>query len=136
MHATRDEAPVHVVKLPASLREAPMRRGSRTLTRRASALAVVFSLALAVPSRAADDAPRPEPQKQRPSLALAATAHAERAELQRAVETPSDAAAAETSAKPFFKTRRGIVTGVLMAAALGWVIYSKSNEGVTSPAND
>jgi hypothetical protein len=40
------------------------------------------------------------------------------------------------AAKPFFKTRRGIVTGVLMAAALGWVIYSKSNEGVTSPAND
>jgi hypothetical protein len=110
-----------------------MRRGSRTRQRRASALAVVFSLALAAPSRASE---APEPRPRPAPLTLAAAAHAQRAELHKAVQSPTDTATADSGAKPFFKTRRGVVTAVLMAAALGWVIYSKSNEGVTSPAND
>jgi hypothetical protein len=69
-------------------------------------------------------------------LTLAARARAQQAELAHAVQAaPEPAAQAAESAKPFFKTRRGVVTTVLLAATLGWVIYSKSNEGVTSPAN-
>lgn len=47
----------------------------------------------------------------------------------------SGADPAPTPGQPFFKTRRGVVTGVLMAAGLGWVLYSKSHDRVRSPAN-
>jgi hypothetical protein len=99
-----------------------------------AALACVLSLALANPSRAGDPL---APAEARPApLALAAAAQAERADLTRALQSGPESPPAEPSSKPFFKTRRGVVTAVLMAAGLGLVIYSKSNEGVTSPAND
>jgi hypothetical protein len=99
-----------------------------------AALAGALSLALAGPSRAADA--RAGAVTQPAPLALAAAAQAERADLRRALQSTPEAPAAEPSSKPFFKTRRGVVTAVLMAAGLGLVIYSKSSEGVTSPAND
>jgi hypothetical protein len=110
-----------------------MRRGTRAVQRRSVALAALLSLGLASASHAGG---RPDaPPLPKAPLRLAAAAHSERADLDRALQAAPEAAPAETSSKPFFKTRRGVVTAVLMAAGLGWVIYSKSNEGVTSPAN-
>jgi hypothetical protein len=98
-----------------------------------AALACVLSLVLASPSRAAE--PQGPAQARPAPLALAAAVQAERADLSRALQSAPEAAPAADSSKPFLKTRRGIVTTVLLAATLGWVIYSTSNEGVTSPAN-
>jgi hypothetical protein len=111
-----------------------MRRGTRAVQRRGIALAAVLALGLALPLHAGGGPDAPPPAKA--PLTLAAAVHSQRADLDRALQAAPEAAPAEGTSKPFFKTRKGVVTAVLMAAGLGWVIYSKSNEGVTSPAND
>lgn len=67
-------------------------------------------------------------------LAAAAESHAAAADPAIALQSPPAATEAEPS-RPFFKTPRGVVTGVLMAAGLSWVLYSKSHDRVRSPAN-
>jgi hypothetical protein len=106
---------------------------SRTVQRRFGALAAVLSLGLATPLRvaghSAEAGPLPVP------LTLAASVHAARADLSLAVQDATAPAPPEESPKAFFKSRRGVVTVVLMAAGLGWVFYSKSHDRVRSPAN-
>jgi hypothetical protein len=110
-----------------------MRRGTRAVQRRSIALAAVLSLGLALPLHAGG-LPTGPPPPQAP-LTLAAAVHSERADLDLALQVEPGAAPAEATSKPFFKTRRGVVTAVLMVAGLSWVFYSKSHDHVQSPAN-
>ena len=100
----------------------------------AGALAVGLGLTLAAPpafaaERAKATAPHP----------IAAAANAKVAALpaeavaEAAPEAPA-ATPAETGKKPFFKTTKGKVALVLVAATLGMTFYAFSNDRIKSPA--
>lgn len=110
-----------------------MRRGTHANQRRIGALAALLSLALGAPLRAAGSSANSRTSAV--SLTLAASVHAERADLSLALQDTTAPAPAEETPRAFFKSRRGVVTAVLMVAGLGWVFYSKSHDRVRSPAN-
>jgi hypothetical protein len=96
-------------------------------------MAMCVGLAAWVPPAAAETAPgRPEA---RPTLAAAAEAKA----ASLAVEPAAAAAAQEPTTAPttsegksFFKSRKGILAAVLMAAGVGYTFYSKDKDRVRS----
>ena len=93
------------------------------------------SLALAAfcAAPAAAETPQPAaPVPARPLLASAALATSAAAP-ERAFEQAE--AAPTGDSKPFFKTKRGVAVIVLMVVGTGWVLYSKSNDRVKSPAS-
>ena len=106
--------------------------GSRTL----AALLLGSLVPSLVPRVAAEEgAPAPAIQQSPRSLRAAASATVARADVSHALQTPSSPSPATEPGKPFFKTTRGIVTAVLMAGGLGWVIYTTSHDRVRSPAD-
>ena len=110
-----------------------MVRGTHPGPRRAGACIVLAALLLSLSARAAERAV--EAARPPMPLAHAAQTHAERADLGLALQDAGAPPVSEGSGKPFFKTRRGVVSAVLMGAGLAWVLYSKSHDRVRSPAN-
>ena len=111
-----------------------MRRnlGSRTL----AALLLASLVPSLVPRVGAAEATAGAAAQQSPiSLRAAASATVARADVSHALQTPSSPSPATEPGKPFFKTTRGVVTAVLMAGGLGWVIYTTSHDRVRSPAD-
>ena len=100
----------------------------------AGALAVVLGLTLAAPPAfAAQPATAASPRP----IAAAANAKVEAlpaAALAQAAPTPPAAAPAEMGKKPFFKTTKGAIALVLVAATLGMTFYAFSNDRIKSPA--
>jgi hypothetical protein len=99
----------------------------------AGALAVVLALTLAAPlAFAAEHANAASPR----SIAAAANARVEalpaEALAQAAPAAPASAPA-ETGKKAFFKTTKGKVALVLVAATLGMTFYAFSNDRIKSP---
>jgi hypothetical protein len=96
------------------------------------ATAVTSPLAAAeppAPQGAATTAPAAQP--------LAAAAAAKVSSLPAEALAPlatTQEPAATSGDKPFFKTRKGAIAGVLLAAALGYMAYSMSDDRVKSPA--
>jgi hypothetical protein len=86
---------------------------------------------VAPPAFAAGPAPDPRP------IAAAAAAKVETmpaATLAKAAQAAPAAAAADSQAKPFFKTGKGALALALLAASVGYTVYSFSDDRVKSPA--
>lgn len=95
------------------------------LRRVAAALSVVLCLTLAAPAFAAEPAsPAPKPPV-KTSLAASAMAKAEAVEPAKAVMATQTAAPDDPTASPsFFKTGKGALVLVLIAAGVGYTAYS------------
>jgi hypothetical protein len=87
-------------------------------------LVVAIGLAAGAPPASASEPTRP--------LSSAAAAKADRVKLSKAIA--QDAPAASTDGGGFFKSKKGVATLVLFAGALGYTIYSRSEDRVHSPA--
>ena len=85
------------------------------------ALAVAFGLAVGAPPASAEPT-RP--------LSSAAAAKADRVKLSKAIA--QDAPAASTDSGGFFKSKKGVAALVLFAGALGYTLYSRSDDRVHS----
>ena len=99
----------------------------------AGCLALIVGLTLAAPPPSFAG----EPQTAAPARPLAAAAAAKVDSLPVAALSPrlaQEPRAGTSSDKPFFKTGKGAIAGVLLAAALGYMAYSMSNDRVKSPA--
>jgi hypothetical protein len=97
----------------------------------ALATAVTSPLAAAeppAPQGAATTAPAAQP------LAAAAAAKVSSLPAEALAPLAAQEPAAASGDKPFFKTRKGAIAGVLLAAALGYMAYSMSDDRVKSPA--
>jgi hypothetical protein len=98
----------------------------------AGSLALIVGLTLAAPPAFAG-----EPQTAAPVQPLAAAAAAKVNSLPAEALAPrpaQDPGSMPSGDKPFFKTRKGAIAGVLLAAALGYMAYSMSDDRVKSPA--
>lgn len=99
----------------------------------AAALAAALSSGLAAPATAAEAATG---QPRRVPLSVTVVSLVAQAGARAVQEAaPAPAQPAEETPKSFWKSRKGIVTGILLAGGLGWVVYSKSHDRVRSPAN-
>jgi hypothetical protein len=103
--------------------------------RRSCAAALVATLApgLAAPASAASAAPAPARRAPLSVVASSLVKQASASAVQERALAPAQPA--EETPKSFWKSPKGIVTGILLAGGLGWVIYSKSRDRVRSPAN-
>jgi hypothetical protein len=104
----------------------------------AALLALVFGLAVAAPPAfAAEPTPEPSPNPQ-PTLAAAALAAVDALPAATLTRT---ARAAQTAPEPvatpedksFFRSGKGAAVLVLLAAGLGYTVYSFSHDRVKSP---
>lgn len=103
---------------------------SRPRPRTAGAALAVW-LAGSIPSLALDRVPLASaPRRLAHAAGEAAAGLDGRALTQATTQAPAPA----ERGKPFFKTSRGIAVLALMVAGTGWVVYSKYNDRVTSPA--
>lgn len=100
------------------------------LRRIAAALSVVLCLTLAAPAFAAEPARPAAKPPVKTSLSASAMAKAEALEPAEAVLTTAqvDAADDPTSSPAFFKTGKGAAVLVLLAAGVGYSIYSAFND--------
>jgi hypothetical protein len=103
----------------------------------AGLLALILGLTLvAPPAFAAEPAAvgSPRPIAAAANAKVAAAPAAVLAQATPANPTAPAAAPAETGGKPFFKSGKGAIALVLMAATIGYMGYSMSNDRVKSPA--
>jgi len=100
------------------------------LRRIAAALSVVLCLTLAAPAFAAEPARPAAKPPVKTSLAASAMAKAEALEPAKAVLNAQEPGAADdpTSSPAFFKTGKGAAVLVLLAAGVGYSIYSAFND--------
>jgi len=91
---------------------------------------------VAAPLARGEDVTRAKPEPAARTLRASVDAAVTRADVSRSVETQDPHSTPGEPGRPFFKTPRGIVTAILMAGGLGWVIYSTSHDRVRSPANN
>jgi len=104
----------------------------------ACAVAILLGLTCSVPPAVADEPPPPTPAATAAPTPVRSAAEARLDALQ-----PSEVAAATTQTpmvepassddRSFFKTKKGAFALVLLAGGLGYMIYSFSNDRVSSP---
>jgi hypothetical protein len=99
---------------------------------RTAAAALAVWLAGALPCLAQDPVPKAAAPRPLTRAALEATA---RLDARALAQATTGAPAPAERGKPFFKTSRGIAVLALMVVGTGWVVYSKFNDRVTSPAS-
>lgn len=99
----------------------------------AGALSVLLALAVGAAPLAAAEPSVPPKAPARRTLAAAALASAEAREA-RAFQAPQGTPQAGTEEpRSFFGSTRGRIALVLLAAGVGWTIYSHSHDRIKSP---
>jgi hypothetical protein len=98
----------------------------------AGLLAVAVGLTLVATPAWAGEAPSPVAPK---TLKAATAAKLAALDTNKALMLNQDAAGASAEgSKTFFRTRKGAVTAVLMVGAIAWVLVSRSQDALHSPA--
>ncbi len=100
----------------------------------AASLALVLGLTLAVPPAFAAEHANAASSRPIAVAASARVAAAPAKALAQAAPAAPSSAPARTSDKPFFRTTKGAIALVLIAATLGYMGYSMSSDRVKSPA--
>jgi hypothetical protein len=94
----------------------------------AGALALLVGFGVSAPAMAGEAA------APKPTLVQAATARAAALDLSAARATVPAPGPSATQDKPFLKTTKGVVSLILVAGATAWVVQSRIDNKVSSPA--
>ncbi len=100
----------------------------------AGAMALLLGLGVSAPATAGEAA-SPVPAAPKLTLVQAAAARTAALDTSAALARAQDPAAASTTpSKPFLKTTKGVVSLILVAGATAWVVQSRIDNKVSSPA--